>query len=87
MKVVDFKKKEVEERLASDLFTEFVTIAKETEVVYGAEAEAVIIYLTPDGMAIASLSGDADSTNMLMDMAKATLVNSQLRGDYDGTTH
>lgn len=87
MKVVDFKKKEVEERLASDLFTEFVTIAKETEVMYGAEAEAVILYLTPDGMAISSLSGDADSTNMLIDMAKVVLVNSQLQGDYDGTTH
>lgn len=87
MKVVDFKKKEVEERLASNMFTEFVTKAKEAEVMYGAEAEAVVIYLTEEGMTVASLSGDADSANMLIDMAKASIINSQLLGSYDGTTH
>jgi len=87
MKVVDFKKKEEVVRLASDMFTEFADMAKETEVTHGAEAEVVIIYMTAEGMAVGSLSGDADSANMLIDMAKASIVNSQLLGDYDDTVH
>ena len=87
MKVVDFKKKEEEVRLASDMFTEFADMAKAVEVAHGADAEAVVIYLSDEGMAIGSLSGDADSANMLIDMAKASIVNSQLLGDYDDTVH
>jgi len=87
MKVVDFKKKEEVVRLASDMFTEFADLAKETEVMYGAEAEVVVIYLTEEGMAVASLSGDADSANMLIDMAKASIVNAQLGRGYDDTVH
>ena len=87
MKVVDFKKKEEEVRLASDMFAEFADMAKSIEAQHGAAAEVAVVYMTDEGMMVGSLSGDADSTNMLFDMAKISLINSQLMGDYDDTIH
>lgn len=86
MKVVDFKR---EERLASDLFAALTDTAKELEVEYGSgvDSEVVVVYLFEGGMTLHSLSGDADSANMLLDMAKTTLINSQLVGGMDDTRH
>tara|TARA_R110000772_G_scaffold7665_2_gene25856 strand:+ start:9050 stop:9313 length:264 start_codon:yes stop_codon:yes gene_type:complete len=87
MKVVDFPTKETEAPLASEMFKTYVDIAKEDEVINGASAEVVIIYLTEEGMNVASLSKSADNAFMLLSMAAQSVLETQLGGLYSDTVH
>jgi len=96
MKVVEMKPKEKEKPpKASDMFQSLADMYDELEKSYedntGEElfVEVVSVGLGPYGLDMMSNAYNPDGINMILDMAKRTIIDMQFEGEVqdDGTVH
>lgn len=93
MKLVDLKPKKKEVPKASDIFQSLADSCMENEGAWheetgeDLEVEVVALLLGPYGLEIVSNSHNPDGINMILDIAKMSILQQQFEGGADETYH